>query len=264
MNKHRHKQFFILFLLIMFSVGGGICIARSWYGLSLLSFIATGITAFRLMSFQNRTIRDLRRFASAVKFGEFNISFRNSVEKGLDKEIGAKLEDALEMLSEKTQQKEGWLNFYDLLLNRIDFAIIAVDADDRVTWINKAAVNMVGRLKELSGLSDFSSEIYDSVRQLTPGEIKTVKLSDEYGNKDIAVSMANVYIRGDDLRIISLKNIRPIIEQTESEAWRKLVGILRHEIMNSMAPIISLAETFSASDAELNSDIIHKTMQTIY
>jgi nitrogen fixation/metabolism regulation signal transduction histidine kinase len=31
-----------------------------------------------------------------------------------------------------------------------------------------------------------------------------------------------------------------------------------------MAPIISLAETFSASDAELNSDIIHKTMQTIY
>jgi hypothetical protein len=38
----------------------------------------------------------------------------------------------------------------------------------------------------------FSSEIYDSVRQLTSGEIKTVKLSDEYGSKDIVVSVANV------------------------------------------------------------------------
>jgi hypothetical protein len=59
-----------------------------------------------------------------------------------------------------------------------------------------------------------------------------------------------------------LKNIRTIIEQTESEAWRKWVGMLLHEIMNSMAPIISLADTFLAP--ELNSHMINKTMQTIY
>jgi nitrogen fixation/metabolism regulation signal transduction histidine kinase len=240
------------------------CIADGRYGLSLLPFLAAVMAAFRLVSFQNRTIRDLRRFVNAVRFEEFNISFRNSFEKGLDREIGAKLEEALEILGERMQEKEGRLNFYDLLLNRIDFAVIAVNADDSVMWINKAAVNMVGRLKTLSGLCNISSGIYDTVRQLKPGEVKTVTLPDEYGSNDIAVSMANAYIRGDDIRIISLKNIRPIIERTESEAWRKLVSILRHEIMNSMAPIISLAETFSAPDAEWDPGIINKTMQTIY
>jgi nitrogen fixation/metabolism regulation signal transduction histidine kinase len=264
MNEHRRRQLFMLFLLTAFSAGAGTCIACKWYAASLFLFAAAAITAFRLMSRQNRTIRDLCRFVNAVRFEEFNISFQHSVEKGLNREIGAKLEDALEILSEKTQQKEGRLNFYDLLLNRIDFAIMAVNADDHITWINKAAVSMVGRPGTLSDLRDFSPEIYDSVRQLTAGEIQTVTLSGEHGSKDIAVSMANACMRGDDIRIISLKNIRPIIDQTESEAWRKLVSILRHEIMNSMAPIISLAETFSSPDAEPESGILRKTMQTIY
>ncbi|MDR1332521.1 MAG: hypothetical protein LBK07_10520 [Tannerella sp.] len=264
MNKHRRRQLFMLFLMTAFSAGAGTCIACRWYAAALLLFAATAIAAHRLMSRQNRTLRDLRRFVNAVRFEEFNISFRLSVEKGLDREIGAKLEEAIEILNEKTQQREGRLNFYDLLLNRIDFAIIAVNADDRVTWINRAAVNMTGRLRSLSDLRDFSPEIYGSVRQLTSGEIQTVTLSGEQDSKVISVSMANACIRGDDIRIISLKNIRPIIEQTESEAWRKLVSILRHEIMNSMAPIISLAETFASPDADAEPGIISKTMQTIY
>ncbi|MDR1274304.1 MAG: hypothetical protein LBK12_07125 [Odoribacteraceae bacterium] len=258
---NRRGQLFTLLLLVALSAGAGACIARGWYAVSLVPVAAAVIAACRLLSRQNRTMQDLRGFVNAIKFEEFNISFRRSVECGLDAEIGAKLEEALAILGEKTRQKEGRLNFYDLLLNRVDFAIVCVDREERVTWINKAAVNMVGRLR---ALSDFSPALRASIRELATGEVKTVTLPGERGGKDVAVSVANAYIRGDELRIISLKNIRPIIEQTESEAWRKLVSILRHEIMNSMAPIISLAETFSTPDTELDPALIHKTMQTIH
>jgi nitrogen fixation/metabolism regulation signal transduction histidine kinase len=264
MNRRERKQFFLIFLAVIFSVGAGACVATGWYGLSFLLLAATAVAAFRLAAHQNRTIRDLHRFVNAIRFEEFNISFCHSLEKGLEREIGERLEEAVGILSEKTQQKEGRLSFYELLLNRIDFAIIVINTDGRVTWINKAAVNMVGRLRELSDLRKYSPEAYEAVRRLKGQEMQTVKLADGHGGKDVSVSVVEAYIRGDNMRIISLKNIRPIIEQTESEAWKKLISILRHEIMNSMTPIISLAETFLDPDADLEPDIIHKTMQTIH
>ncbi len=35
------------------------------------------------------------------------------------------------------------------------------------------------------------------------------------------------------------------VEEAEAEAWQKLISVLTHEIMNSIAPIISLSETLS-------------------
>src|SRR5690606_18964998 len=36
------------------------------------------------------------------------------------------------------------------------------------------------------------------------------------------------------------------INQTESESWKKLLRVMTHEIMNSIAPISSLAETLQS------------------
>jgi hypothetical protein len=33
------------------------------------------------------------------------------------------------------------------------------------------------------------------------------------------------------------------LDETESKAWQKLLSVLTHEIMNSVAPISSLADT---------------------
>jgi hypothetical protein len=33
------------------------------------------------------------------------------------------------------------------------------------------------------------------------------------------------------------------LDETESKAWQRLLGVMTHEIMNSIAPIASLAET---------------------
>jgi two-component system, NtrC family, nitrogen regulation sensor histidine kinase NtrY len=36
-----------------------------------------------------------------------------------------------------------------------------------------------------------------------------------------------------------------VVDETESQAWRKLLSVMTHEIMNSIAPISSLADTLS-------------------
>ena len=53
-------------------------------------------------------------------------------------------------------------------------------------------------------------------------------------------------------------------EQHEMEAWQKLISVLTHEIMNSLAPIISLSETLSGRKMEEKDHaVIRQGMRTI-
>ena len=44
-------------------------------------------------------------------------------------------------------------------------------------------------------------------------------------------------------KLIAFQNINAALDETESKAWQKLLRVMTHEIMNSVAPISSLAET---------------------
>ena len=264
MNNYGLKQTFYISMLIILSISIGLCFAVKLYWPLLFLLISLSVVIYRLIELRNNTIKNLHRFVSSIRFEDFNISFKSSASKGLEAEIGQKLDAAIAVLNEKAQQKNTRLSFNELLLNRIDFSIIVADKNDSVTWINKSAVNMVGRIKTLLDLKKKSPEFYETIGQMTSGETRIVKFSDGHENEGVAVSVVNATIRKDEIRIISLKNIQSVIDETESEAWKKLVSIMRHEIMNSMAPIISLSETLSDSELEYDPETINKTMRTIY
>ena len=44
-------------------------------------------------------------------------------------------------------------------------------------------------------------------------------------------------------RLVVVQNIDNTLNENENEAWKKLLSVMTHEIMNSIAPITSLAET---------------------
>jgi two-component system nitrogen regulation sensor histidine kinase NtrY len=85
-----------------------------------------------------------------------------------------------------------------------------------------------------------------------------------------------VTLRGELYKLISIQNIQNELEEKEMEAWQNLVRVLTHEIMNSVTPISSLANTVEDelkiqlnNDQEIksisNEDIedLHLAVQTI-
>jgi len=59
------------------------------------------------------------------------------------------------------------------------------------------------------------------------------------------------------------------MEEAETEAWQKLISVLTHEIMNSIAPIISLSETLGKEEgatfqSEEECRNMRRAMQTIH
>ena len=58
--------------------------------------------------------------------------------------------------------------------------------------------------------------------------------------------------------LIAFQNVSEALDETESKAWQKLLSVMTHEIMNSIAPISSLADTLKhrlqQSYASFNND----------
>lgn len=71
------------------------------------------------------------------------------------------------------------------------------------------------------------------------------------------------------LEIFRKRTNDSMMEETEVKAWQKLISVLTHEIMNSIAPIISLSETLSEDEKTNDIDVdryqvMKKGMTTIH
>ncbi|MCD7936472.1 MAG: HAMP domain-containing histidine kinase [Tannerellaceae bacterium] len=81
--------------------------------------------------------------------------------------------------------------------------------------------------------------------------------------KELAIAM------NEALEAFRSRLYQSVVAETEIEAWQKLIRVLTHEIMNSLAPVISLAETVTdRAEAhgmnEKDYEVMLQAMQTIH
>ena len=236
-----------------------------------LAFITCAVGCvfmINLFHFLKRTANDAKRLIDAIQFSEFNISFQNMSRKGLFPELIPLMENAVFRFNEKLKHTEIEQHFYDLLLNRIDSPILVIDKMDFIVWINKAALDEFGKPQPRQ-IMDFASnapELPGILKKIVPGEVKMIKIKKEGFIRQLAVTAVLFTSRGKPLKLVSFKNIQPVLEESESDAWRKLIRVLTHEMMNSITPILSLAETLSETDSTNVKDyeLMSKGLQTIH
>ena len=212
-----------------------------------------------------RSVKDMKRLIDAIRFAELNLSFQTAIKKGLSEELTQMLDDSLMQFRQKLIQTETNQVFYDTLLQRIDAGIVVLNVEEKIEWINKTAVDMFGKPqpRRLSDLKTVSPELPEMLRHLDPRDVKLLTIEKGGISSRFAVTAIFFFAKGKDLKLISFKNMQSALEEHESDAWRKLTGVLTHEIMNSITPIISLSETLSEPD-ENRYELVSRAMQTIH
>jgi nitrogen fixation/metabolism regulation signal transduction histidine kinase len=172
------------------------------------------------------------------------------------------MERTVEIFNRNRKERETERLFYEMLLNRIDFCILVINRQKHIQWINKATLDVFGipRPKVLDDLKKISPELPDLIATMTPEDTKIVHFNRA---QPMAVSMVHFYTGDKEYKLVSIKNIKSVLEKNESEAWKKLIRVLTHEMMNSLTPVISLSETFANQDFT-DADMLKRAMQTIY
>ena len=221
-----------------------------------LSILLTGIAiwvASGLFRYVNDTNRRLARFFESVRYSDFAIRFSSAKEKGdTFAEVNRQFNEVLEAFRQTRAEKEANLLFLNTIVQHLSTGLVAFDAQMNVLVSNSAALQLLGvyRLHHLHDLPERHQPLVQFVNDLkTKGKI----LYQPEAVRQLSVQGVSVNLQGRPVRLLTLQNIHPELQRKEVDAWRDLTRVLRHEIMNSVTPIVSLVETAQ--------DIVHHDLE---
>lgn len=188
--------------------------------------------------------RTLMQFIWSVRYTDFLTSYtKGGKESDISPGLAEAMDEALGEYKKQLQQKESQLQYFRALADHIDLSIIVYAPSGEIEWINRAARMQTGLNDPviLDDLARFQPDLPERLRTLQPGDLSILPVKRGQESYQLVLSGMAFVVLGRPLTVVSMKNIRTILEDKELEAWQKLIRVLTHEIMNSMTPIVSLS-----------------------
>jgi two-component system nitrogen regulation sensor histidine kinase NtrY len=231
---------------------GGICFAvlqllvahRLYATACVLALVGTVLLA-ELWRYVSRTDRVLGDFFEALAAQDFQ---RPVPPRGFGM-LEAALGRATESLREARASRQRRIDYLHALLDEVSAALFVLSEDGTVESVNRAAGRLAARaVQRLQDIAAIGPESAARLEAIAPGETLVIRLSN--GQRALAFA-ARFASRGISRRLVALQNIESELDAAELKAWRDLVRILAHEMMNSLTPVASLADSIRPLLGEL-------------
>jgi nitrogen fixation/metabolism regulation signal transduction histidine kinase len=255
---------FVAALVVRLAVVGVVMALVIWlllepgyHSATLLTAIVLALLIAELWHFVSRTNREVARFLDAVRFADYSQRFDFDKAGSGFADLGRTFTRIIDEMRERRAGQESEMRRLKALIEHIPVPLMTVHADDAITLQNNAARRLFGatHLTRVSDLRQFGPGFARAVDEAIPGDRQLVTFAVEGAEYQLTLAATEVIIDGDRERLISLQDIQSEIDATQAEAWQDLVRVLTHEIMNSITPVTSLAQTA----AELVDDVVRET-----
>lgn len=223
------------------------------------------VAIFSLYFYINEMKTDIQRFILAVKSQDNTINFSNKVKKGSFPELYRSFDDIIQIHKDIQLEKDSMYQLIKTILQQVPVSVIVVNEKQidthktEIVFFNQAASNLlqVPAYKYWHRLEHHIPRFTKEISGIKGGGKRFIelKIQDKLTQLSIEVIPLNLYQK--DYLIISFQNIKDEIEQKEAEAWNRLIGVISHEILNSITPISSLSDTVNtmvAGKSSLNAE----------
>lgn len=237
-------------LIILISAGLAYCLISIYskkdttvYWLS--GFILFAILLYRgvdLFYYANSTNRKLIRFFDSIQYDDFTIKFSSDNTYGKSFQgLNQQFNKVLDAFRKIRAENEASLHLVNTIIQNVQTGLLLYDKFGRIELSNTAACKLLGfyRLKNISELKANHTELSEKLSAQSDKHF----LYQSSGGLQLSVNIVTIRLRGQIKSLVSMQNIQPELQQKEVEAWQNLTRVLRHEIMNSLTPILSLIGT---------------------
>ena len=205
----------------------------------------------------------LEDFFAAVSYEDFT---RRFVEDDVDTELKEAFNRVLERFQDARAERDLQAGYLDTVIRHVPVPFVAARTDGSLSLVNNPARRLTG-LPTLGNLDDFAAmdpDLPGLLRAIPPGrqELLQTRLRDI--PVELRVSVAEIRSEGTTERLYSIENLSGELSARESSAWRNLIRVLTHEIMNTLTPISSLADTTTSMlDDPSAKDDVREAVSTI-
>ncbi len=253
--------------------------------LYVFDIILLPVIIFQVIGFYNmhkKAQDEVEQFVESIHYRDFSRHFNvkhaptdlQSLREGFNE-----INSTFKVIS---KEKETQYQYLQKVLELVDTGILSYETKNGdIIWMNESIkkILQVPYLKTIHSLDKRDHALYTQIIGLAPGERIISTIHRERNNLKVVLSSTAFQTEDIQYKLIAFQNVNEALEETESKAWQKLLSVMTHEIMNSVAPISSLANTLQnrlkqfalettdssgiAEDLELGIDTIRKRSESL-
>jgi len=245
-NRYEYRLVFrVLALLVTLMLLALITVQAQYIYLVVL----VPIVIFEVMDmirFQKKALDEVDQFVESVHYRDFSRHFDVRKAPTELKPLRKGFNDINTTFKMISRERETQYQYLQKILELVDTGILSYEQETgEIGWINESFKKLMGipYLKSIQSLEKREEQLYNEVTALKAGESKLVAITRNQQQIKILVTASILRSNEKPFKLLAFQNVSEALDETESKAWQKLLNVMTHEIMNSVAPISSLADT---------------------
>ncbi|MBN9385129.1 MAG: HAMP domain-containing histidine kinase [Chitinophagaceae bacterium] len=246
----RYQERILIKVLLMFITlsGASLLMVKGLY-----PYLATvvPIIIIQLVDFYNfhrKAQSEVEQFVESIHYRDFSRHFDVKEAPMEVQSLRQGFNEINTTFKTMSRERETQYQYLQKILELVNTGILSYEhKSGDISWMNESFKNMLGipYLKTIHSLERRDAGLYQEVLNLRPGESKVVSIVKENSTFKVLMAVTAFQTDGKIYKLIAFQNVNEALDETEAKAWKKLLSVMTHEIMNSVAPIASLAETLS-------------------
>jgi two-component system, NtrC family, nitrogen regulation sensor histidine kinase NtrY len=245
-NRYEFRLFIRIVLLFAVMLAAAWLLMNKQYLFSLLTTPVLIYQLYDLYRLLKKAQDEVKEFAESVHYRDFSRYFNVKTAPAELQPLREGFNEINTTFKVISREKETQYVYLQKILELVDTGILSYNVGSgEIAWMNETFKKMMGipYLKTIHSLEKRDEGLYKEVIAIKTGETKVAKATTEKSNFKVLLSATAFQTDEQIFKLIAFQNVNEALDETEAEAWRKLLSVMTHEIMNSVAPISSLADT---------------------
>ncbi|WP_179320831.1 sensor histidine kinase [Winogradskyella helgolandensis] len=241
---------FWLFFRVLLLVGAILALVYFIYNDHSTYIVIISIALLYLLintyTFVKRRFVAIDDFFEAVKYRDFSRWFPEDRGPKDIRFLYTGFNEINRTIKEINSQNEAQYVYLQKILEMVDIGIIAYNLESGdVLWSNEPFGDIldVPSFKNIRFVENRKPELFNTVFETYHREPDSISIALQNETIKILISDTVFQVKDDAFKLIVIQDIDNTLNKNESESWKKLLSVMTHEIMNSIAPISSLADT---------------------
>lgn len=225
-----------------------------------------------LMNYQNRINERINYFFEAIRNEDFSLAFPSKKNDRIINDLNRNLSGINQYIQQIKIDSNRQEQYFRALIEHVGTGILSYNEKGFVLHANRGLKKMLGmqQFTHLKQLEKIDEKLAAAIGQIQPNDQKLIRFTGKQGSTTLLIKSGAFINQGERLTLLSIQDINQELDEKELDSWLKLIRVLTHEIMNSIAPVTSLSESLGSyfqkegkaiSPDEVNEKMISNTIR---
>jgi signal transduction histidine kinase len=240
------KLFFRILLLVSVLLALSFSLYKDQTAYTVLLTLIAIYLFINTYAFVKRRFVAMDDFFEAVKYRDFSRWFPEDIGPKDIRFLYTGFNEINRTIKEINSQNEAQYVYLQKILEMVDIGIIAYNLESGdVLWSNDSFGDIldIPTFKNIRFVENRKPELFNTIFEMYHREPDSLSIALQNDSIKILISDTVFQVDDDAFKLIVIQNIDDTLNKNESESWKKLLSVMTHEIMNSITPISSLADT---------------------